>query len=389
MKTIHLITTARSDFSIWKPIFKSLNNDDRFQCKFVVTGSHYLSALGNTYQEVYNEVPVEQRIELSIPDVNDPDIYLPSMFAAYSKTAKDERPDAVFFLGDRFELLMLLSVAINQRLPIVHIYGGEFDAAYCMDTQVRDAVTKAAHIHFVSHGDMRRRLQAMGEEDWRICVSGNQGEESHVADKQVILEYLHDQKVSYQGRKLVNCCYHPPTTRPNDWKTELPALFQALDHFPDCYYIWTGVNADPGADLVRNYILEETSKRENHTFFHHLGGKRYQSLLSNALFMIGNSSSGLLEAPVYHLPSVNIGSRQAGRLHGYGVFDSSPSLHDIIKSIEDALNADRKKIMNVFQQPRFPMNINDHLYNCLERSDIFLKKLLGVNYELERSREYE
>lgn len=389
MYKIDFVTTARSDYSIWKPIFDMFCSDKRFEARMVITGTHFLSATGYTFKEIHRDIPVERRIDLSVQENVDPGKYMGEMLTMYSDELKRSGTEIVCLFGDRFEILPMLSAAVINQTIITHFYGGECDASYCIDNQVRDAVTKAAHIGIVWHADIKKRLQAMGEEEWRIYIAGARPviDLDNIHIKKGIFEYLQSKGIE-NVNNLVNCCYHPPTTVRGQWEKELPSIFEALDDFPDFTYIWTGVNADPESNKVKNYIHQQIKLRRNHFFFDHLGGELYKSLLFNARFMIGNSSSGLVEAPIFKLPTVNVGSRQSGRLHGTGIFDCVAEKKQIKAAIDETLIFCRESIVDLLSNEEFPKNVTEHVYRCVNNKNIRIKRLLGVKYTLARVPEY-
>lgn len=386
MYKIDLITTSRADFSVWRPIYEAILSNSNLKPRFVVTGTHFLSSLGLTYQEVHREIPKRDRIDLAISDTNDSDVYLPEMYLAASKLLSSSLPDLICLLGDRFELLPILNAAILKCVPIAHFYGAEMDIDYCIDTQVRNAITKASHLHIVAHNDNKKRILSMGEEPWRVCVGG---EQSWIATKNfdpsaILKEFFESKNATVNASSLVCATYHPPTFEPGSWKKELPVLIDALDEFPQFTYIWSGVNADPDGQNVKASLLKSIRSRSNHLFFDHLGGKVFHALMASSKFMVGNSSSGLRETAPHRLPVVNFGSRQFGRLHGSNVVDTVADKKKTVAAIRKALKMDRKKIINPFRNPKFPKNVADHLLKGLKNPNLRVKRLPQVDYELER-----
>ena len=383
---IILISTARSDIALWKPIFDSLDGDRRFSCKIIITATHFSDSCGNTFNEAASLFSADKTVFLNPEDGNAFEMSLQSAAMLYNYLMT-EPVDLIFFLGDRIELMPLIFTAVNLVKPVAHIYAGEEDLTYTHDTQVRNALTKVAHIIMVTHDDIKQRVLQIGEEEWRIKVVGNTSlkQASNPKDSK-IYDFLNQHDIS--GRYLVNCCYHPTTTTPGVWRTELPEIFKALNGFNEFSYIWTGVNADNEHGELKELLLQNINSRNNHYFFDHLGGELYRSLLNNAVFMIGNSSSGLLEAPIYQLPSINVGNRNAGRLHGPSVIDVPGNAASITEAIRVALAMDKQKIENVFANKNFPDNINEHIFSCLQNPNLMIKRMRPINYTLIRVPEY-
>lgn len=385
---IMMISTSRADLSLWKPIFDNMDRDSRFDCKLLITGTHFLKECGDTYLEAEKLFKPGQCVFLSPEKGSKPFKWYSHMAEMFHDYLKREQVDLLFFLGDRIELMPLLTIGLYLIRPIAHIYAGEEDLTYSHDTQVRNALTKAAHILMVTHEDVKKRLLQMGEEAWRIKIVGNSQPVTFDRHDDRILCFLEKHGFDIQNKKLVNCCYHSTTTTPMVWKKELPGIFKALDHYGEYTFIWTGVNADNESADIRKMIQTYVTERKNHLFFDHLGGELYRSLLINSHFMIGNSSSGLLEAPIYKLPSVNIGNRNAGRLHGKSVVDCRGDESEIDIAIKKALSMDKENIVNVFENINFPQNINDHIAACLTKTDLMIKRMNPIDYRLERVPEY-
>lgn len=387
MYYVDIITTSRADFTLWLPIIHELNNNNKVKLRVIVTGTHYLDS-SISLDEVFTKLKGINYVEIKCTDSSKVNEFMSEIFNGYMNILDKGKIDLALVLGDRYELLAILNALILNRVPIGHYFPGECDVSYCIDTQVRDAITKAAHVFFVSHKDIKKRLQVMGEEEWRIAVTGRCSTDGLQADKRLLFDFLNKHNINYDRNKIVNCCYHPPTIMKDLWKKELPNALVALDNYSDYTFIWTGVNSDPDSKELKEYLLKEISKRKNHYFFEHLGGDLYHSLLSCSKFMIGNSSSGLHEAPLFKLPVVNIGCRQSGRLHSNGVIDCSSKIEDIEQSIKLAINYDREKICYEFSQKDFPFNFVEHLINCLNKKDLMIKQLPKIDYTLQRVPEY-
>lgn len=211
--------------------------------------------------------------------------------------AEQNRPDLLLILGDRYESLAAACSATVNKILIAHIHGGEASFG-SFDNQIRDAITKLAHIHFVAAPEFKHRLvHDLGEHPSRVHVVGAPG-----------LDNLIDLPPRTREKRFV-CTYHPATLGEDD----LPTLLEALDRFPDYEQIWTGVNNDPGSDGIRS-ALSLRDVRD-------LDPREYIALCRSSAAVVGNSSSGIIEAPCLEVPTVNVGSRQGGRLKGPSIFD--------------------------------------------------------------------
>jgi len=322
---VDLLTTARADYSLILPLARALAERDDVAARLVFTGSHCSANERDGLPELRRTAPLPTAL-VACQGIGESHaasgLAMAEMTAGFARLWADGgRPDLCVLLGDRFELLPPASLAVLLGMPICHLYGGEEDVSYCFDTQVRNAVTKMAHLHLVMHEAQRERLLRMGEEDWRIHVCGN----TAIADIAVAAGEAdaafaaHARATGLPDGPLLAACYLPPTAVPGFWRQELPMLFEALAAWPDHHVVWAGVNADPESRPIQAAIEAECARRGNHRFEANLGRARYFGLLRRARALVGNSSSGLLEAASFGLPVVNVGIRQTGRLCGDNV----------------------------------------------------------------------
>lgn len=394
MKKVHIITTSRADFTIWLPIINKFISNNNFDIKVIVCGTHYMNELGNTVEEVRRKIEKKYLIELENYEDNTNYNFLSDLFLKYNNLVakKDMRPDLTLLLGDRYELLPILNCLIINRIPIGHLYPAECDISYCIDTQVRDAISRSAHLFFVPHKDYKHRLLAMGEEEWRIIVTGNTSNKDIVESKiDLIDEFLKSKGVNFDfSTSLVNCCYHPPTWKEGYWKKELPQILASLEEIEEGnIFIWTGINSDPDSFEMKEYLLNELKKKDNHFYFDSLGGEIYHSLLRKATFTIGNSSSGLYEAPIYKCPSINVGVRQGGRLHAKSVISVAANKTEILKAIRKIDKLNLSNFENPYYNEKYPENLIEHIQRFINNPNLMLKKLnVSSLYELERVPDY-
>lgn len=241
-------------------------------------------------------------------------------------------------LGDRAEILGAMLTATTLKMPIAHIHGGEASFG-SYDNQIRDAITKLSHIHFVAAPEFKVRLvEGLGEDANRVHVVGAPGLDS--------LTDLPERK----PEKYFVCTYHPATL---EKESGIHALLEALDRFPDYHQIWTGVNNDPGSDEIRTALHGRDVRR--------LSPRDYHVLCRHAAAVVGNSSSAIIEAPTLEVPTVNVGTRQDGRLKGPSVFDGN-RLGSVETAIGAALHCDGP-FDNPYGSPGASRKIADILSN--------------------------
>jgi len=328
------------------------NSEKTLNGSLLVTGFHYDKANGYSRDFVVDALDDSTKI-LEIDPIYggtvSPEQIAAKILQGLALMDAPDIPDVIVLLGDRFEILPVAYYATIKGIILIHAFGGECDASYCMDTLIRDSITKMAHIHFVSHEDVKQRLINMGEEEWRISVFGNPSltHDDSTLNRKSIIEFLLLNNIDTK-LPLVNVCYHPVTTDREISKKELDELMASLDGYKHYTYIWSGVNNDIGADEIKEKIIDYCTCRDNHFFFDNLGIVNYKSLLCNAAFMIGNSSSGLLEAATYGVKVINIGERQSGRLHGANVIDVCAEKPNICRAIDKIIYETLEYMENPF-----------------------------------------
>ncbi len=389
MKHIDILTTARADYSLVLPVARAIERQEGLAGRLVYTGSHFST----------NERPMLDTLisQAGLPTITVPctgigegeyasAVALGEMTAGFASLWREQRPDMVLVLGDRYELLPAVSIAILYGIPIAHLFGGEGDVSFALDTQVRNALTKSAHIHFVNHEANRQLLMKLGEESWRIVACGNPALDFEVtADRDTFLRYAAEQ--DWGSGPFIAACYLPPTTLRHLWPGELEALLAALDEWPQHQIIWAGVNTDPGAREIQQRLEAHCQTRPNHVFVSGLGTARFYSLLQCAAVIVGNSSSGLMEASSFGLPAVNVGVRQVSRLCADNVINVPGETAAISAALHQAINDESfrayvRGLKNPFQTGHAAHSIAEHVCRILHshtRQQLMVKRLLPEN----------
>lgn len=326
------VTTCRSDYGPAYWVIHELFHTAAIEPLLFVGGAHL--ARDHTVDEIATD---GWNITARIPflgEAHEPSPHaLGAALAGFGDAFDAARPDVVMLYGDRLELLPIATAATARSIPIVHICGGDVTEG-AIDDQVRHAVTKLAHVHFPSTTSATARLLQMGEEPWRVHHVGDpaldhfvRGERSDGADLPPLLGFVPD-------RNTLLVTLHPTTLAPD--RDEGRELVAALETYGGSIVI-TAPAPDPGSEAIRTELVGLAQRRPHTTFVESLGSRRYRALLPLIGAMVGNSSSGLIEAPMAGLPVVNIGRRQAGRDRGRNVIDAEPTRAAIGAAIATAL----------------------------------------------------
>lgn len=345
---VALVTGGRADWGLLRRPAEALRDHRNIRLSIVATGQH-LGPDGTAGAIEADGFAIAERVALDLSS-DTPLAVAHAMGAATGGLAEALArlsPDLMLVLGDRWEILAAVSAALVLRLPVAHIAGGDVTEG-AIDDAIRHAVTKMAHLHFVTNADAARRLRQMGEDPARIHVAGSPGIDNILATQRLgRTEFFAAVGLEPRARNLV-VTFHPVTLAA-DSRTQLGELFAALsDLGPDTGLIFTGVNADPEGRTLDADIAMFCQTHENAVRRGSLGARLYYSALTHCDAVVGNSSSGLYEAPSFHKPTINIGDRQKGRLKAASVIDCAAQREAIRAAIEKAYTLDLAKIVNPY-----------------------------------------
>jgi len=339
MKRIAVVTGSRAEYGLLKPLIVALQRDNAFELKLLVTGMHLLPKFGNTFKQIEADgIKIDYKVEDyldgdSAKDITNAVAHAMMGFASVFKTLS---PDMLLVLGDRSEIFAAASAAMIASIPIAHIHGGEVtEGAY--DEFIRHAITKMSHLHFASTETYRNRIVQLGEHPSRVFNVGAIGIDS-IVSLELLGKNDFEKSISKQlDKKSILITYHPVTLENNTAKKHFQALLDAIDSLSETTLIFTKPNADKGGRIISKMIDEYVSiNADKAVSFTSLGQLRYLSALKHVSFVIGNSSSGILEVPYFNIPTVNIGDRQRGRVSPYSVINSKPELDCIVEAIKKA-----------------------------------------------------
>jgi len=369
MRTISIVTVSRSDYGIYLPILRKIQADPELSLHLIVSGMHLSPEFGLTVQAIESDgFPIGERVEMLLSS-DSPEGIAKSMgmgTIGFAQAFGRFRPDILVVLGDRFEMFAAVVAALPFKIPVAHIHGGEITLG-AIDDALRHSMTKLSHLHFTSTQEYARRLGQMGEELWRITVSGAPGLDNIPAIRLLSLKELE----SRYGLRLqpppLLVTFHPVTLEyeRSDW--QLGELLAALDE-AEMPVVFTMPNADTGGRLMMQRIETFIQTRSWAQKVDNLGSQGYFSLMAIAMAMVGNSSSGIIEAPSFGLPVVNIGTRQTGRVKAANVIDVGYERTEILKGVLKALRPEFRAGLRQLSNP----------YGFGRASEIIVAKLKDV-----------
>ena len=338
-RTIAAVTTARSDYGILRPVLRAIAADPALRLQLVVGGAHLDPRYGETVTDIEADgFAIEARVPVAL-DSDASDAVATATAAAltgFTRALRTLAPDLLLLLGDRFETHAAAFAALPLGIPVAHIGGGESTEG-AIDDALRHSITKLSHVHFVSTETYRRRLVRMGEEPWRVRRTGSPALDTLRDTTVLSREKLATEIGIPLDPSPLLVTFHPVTLELDRSGAHLVALLEAVDKVRRPA-VFTYPGADPGSRAVIEEIERYADTRPDVFVCRHLGTRWYVSLMRHAAAMVGNSSSGIMEAPSLKLPVVNVGSRQAGRVRGANVIDVAPTRDAIVRGIRRALS---------------------------------------------------
>lgn len=367
-KKILVITGSRSEYGILKPLLEEINLSDSFYLQLVVTGSHLSSTHGATISEIQSDgYKIEKKIDLSLTSDSRLDT-IKSMSIAlsgFAEALKELSPDLVLLLGDRFEIFMAASAAMIHGKPIAHIHGGEVTNG-AFDDSIRHSITKMSHIHFVSTEKYKSRVIQLGESPERVFNVGSLGVES-INKLDLLKKSDVENAIDFElGSTSFLVTYHPVTIDSENEKENITNLFKAIDQFENGKFIFTLPNADPGNQEIAKLIIDFVHSSPNCKYFESLGQHLYLSCMKNATGVIGNSSSGIIEAPSFNIGTINIGKRQNGRVFAPSIVNCAMDCDQIFKAINKISSRDFKRNIKNIENPYEGGNSSVKIMNILK-----------------------
>lgn len=379
-KIISVLTATRAEYGLLKPVIAKLNEVDEFDVRIVATGAHLSPEFGLTYKEIEKDgFEIDKKIEILLSSDTTTSISK-SMglaminFADYFETLN---PDLLVVLGDRYETLAVSIAAMNQRIPLAHLYGGETTEG-AIDEAIRHAITKLSYLHFTSTEEYRKRVIQLGEDPSRVFNFGAIGIENILHEKLLSKEELEEKLNITLSKPYSVVTFHPVTLEKDGTMKQIKSLLEVCKGHKRMNFIFTKANADAEGRMINQLIDDYAEVNENIIAFTSLGLTRYLSALKYCTMVIGNSSSGLLEAPSFGVPTINIGDRQKGRLQSGSVINCDPSEESINKAIESALSKDfvkkAKETINPYGDGETSSRIVDVIKEYILNDKINLKK---------------
>lgn len=374
-----IVTGTRAEYGLFYWLLKAFEADPFFELQLVVTGMHLSTEFGSTYQEIEQDgFVIHDKVEVLLSGDTPTAITKSTALALIGLADSFQRlqPDLVLLLGDRFEALGAAQAALFANIPIVHLHGGEVTLG-AMDESIRHAISKMAHIHFPATDTYRRRLIQMGESPEYVHNVGALGVESLNKTRLMSRPALMESLSFDLGEQFFLVTYHPVTRDLNEQQDGMTSLLNALERFPEIKVLITFPNADTyGRQLITQVQVYAKQNAGRVYLTESLGRVRYLSALRQCCCVIGNSSSGIIEAPSFNVATVDIGSRQQGRVKADSVIQCEPNQVDIEKAIQKAMQMKTSGELSTVKNPYNGGNTSEKIVSVLKRMPLsdFKKK---------------
>lgn len=351
-RRICVVTGTRAEYGLLRGLLSELRETAGITVQLIATAMHLAPEFGRTVTEIEADgFPIDRRLEILVASDSGAGMAKSAGLGmlSFADAFAELKPDVVVLLGDRFEILAAASAALLMGIPIAHLHGGEITEG-AVDDSIRHAVSKMAALHFAAAEPYRQRLLQMGEAEDRVFNVGGLGVDAILRVPRLSREELEASLHFRFGERNLLVTFHPATAEDGDPAQQCEELLAALDRFPDVKLLVTLPNADAGGRAIAARLQAWGAGQPDRVgVFASLGQQRYLSALAIVDGVVGNSSSGLLEAPSFGIGTVNIGSRQQGRLRADSVIDCPPEKEAISRAVGTLLSPEfRKKLAGVY-----------------------------------------
>lgn len=388
MNNIRIITTNRAEYSLLKPIYDELIKYKNLDTKFIVSGAHLLKEYGHTVDYIKKDgVLIDKKINIFSKNEqkNTTNLVMAKAMKKFDDYFKNNKTDLIIILGDRYETLAIATSAFNISIPIAHIHGGEKTVG-AKDDSIRHAITKLSNIHFTSTEEYKKRVIQLGENPNTVHNVGATGVENI---KKLKLYTKKENAITLkinENTPYAICTFHPVTHEENEAVEQIHTVLKACEDFKNITFIFTKANTDIQGKLINKIIDDYTKKDENIKLYDSLGMVGYLSAVKHSLFCYGNSSSGIIEAPTFNIPTVNIGNRQQGRTMSNTVISTPCIYEDIKKAINRALSQEFTNKIRLEKNPyegtdtskKIARIVMEHLKNGIELK----KDFYDINFKI-------
>ena len=379
MKKICVVTGTRAEYGLLYWLLKEIEADKELELQLIATGMHLSPEFGLTYKEIEKEFKINKKIEMLLSSDTSVGISKSMGLAqiSFAESYDELKPDIVVVLGDRYEIFSATSAAMIARIPIAHIHGGEKTEG-AFDESIRHSITKMSHLHFTATNEYKNRVIQLGEHPSRVFNVGGMGIEN-IKRLKLLSKDEFEKSIEFKlNIKNILVTFHPVTLENSTAKEQFQQLLDAIDKLEDTNIIFTKANSDTDGRVINQMIDEYVTKNSHKSIvFTSLGQLRYLSALQYVDAVVGNSSSGLGEAPSFKIGTINIGDRQKGRIKASSVIDCEANKNSIVKAFA--------KLYSKEFQETLKTTINPYGDGCASKKIVEILKSVDLKNILKKS----
>ena len=379
-RKVCVVTGTRAEYGLLYWLLKEIEADKELQLQVIVTGMHLSPEFGLTYKEIEKEFKINKKIEMLLSSDTSVGISKSMGLAqiSFAESYDELKPDIVIVLGDRYEIFSATSAAMIAKIPIAHLHGGEKTEG-AFDESIRHSITKMSHLHFTATNEYKNRVIQLGEHPSRVFNVGGMGIEN-IKRLKLLSKDEFEKSIEFKlNIKNILVTFHPVTLENSTAKEQFQQLLDAIDELEDTNIIFTKANSDTDGRVINQMIDEYVTKNfQKSVQFTSLGQLRYLSALQYVDAVVGNSSSGLAEAPSFKIGTINIGDRQKGRIKASSVIDCEPNKDSILKSFEKLYSKEFQETLKTTINPYGDGYASKKIVEILKNVD--LKNILKKSF---------
>ena len=386
-RKICIVTGSRAEYGLLYWLIKEVNVDQNLELQLIATGMHLSVEFGLTYKEIEKDFKINKKIDMHLSSDTTVGISRSMGIAqkSFSEAYNQLKPDIIVVLGDRYEIFSAASAAMVSRIPIAHIHGGEATEG-SIDEAIRHCITKMSHLHFTAAEEYSKRVIQLGEHPSKVFKVGGMGIENIKRLKLLSKENL-EKKIDFKlNIKNILISFHPVTLEKDTSKKQFLEILEAIDDLKDTNIILTKTNSDMDGKIINSMIDKYVAKnRDKSISITSMGQLNFLSALQHIDFIIGNSSSGLLEAPTFKIGTINIGDRQKGRIKAKSVIDCSPNKKSIKDAIKKVYSTEFQNLLKNVKNPYgdgCPSQTIVKILNSVSLDDLLKKSFFNIKFSL-------
>jgi len=379
-RKICVVTGTRAEYGLLYWLMKEIEADNNLELQLIVTGMHLSPEFGLIYKEIEKDFKIDKKIEMLLSSDTAIGVSKSMGLAqiSFGEAYEELKPDILVVLGDRYEIFSAVASAMIANIPIAHLHGGETTEG-AFDESIRHSITKMSHLHFTATNEYRNRVIQLGEHPSRVFNVGGLGIDS-IKKLKLLSKDKFEESIDFKlNKKNILITFHPVTLENSTAKEQFQILLDVVDELEDTHIIFTKANSDTDGRVINN-MIDEYVKNHNYKSvgFTSLGQLRYLSALQYVDAVVGNSSSGLIEAPSFKIGTINIGDRQKGRIMADSVIDSDITKGSISNAFKKLYSKEFQHKLEEVENPYGSGGASLKIKNILK--DIDLKNILKKSF---------